>query len=542
MTAWKILRPRAWLLVKQIRGTSQRQLYTNLGFFAFIIGFGVFGLAWLGGRLAGPAGAHALTALLPAGVMFLLFFTLIQLGDTLYQLFLSPDLTWVLRAPLSFGAIFTAKLVECSFTLWFPTLILTGVLFTLGIAQAAPLAFFPLALLLAFSLTLGATALGMSLVLGLGSLFPPSRLRELLPIGLGVVSLGSLVGQQVLMRPLAGMEAVIRVLIAALLDARQMAVLGGAAALGGLTLCALTFLLFRATYTGLYSKLQVVPARRRSTIAARPVKRAAPASGLHGLGPRDLRALLAKEWTVLVREPRRLLDLVLIPAMMIVMLIPMLNADSSFRSLSFFLILVYAGLFGVNSGESTGLAAFLLEGRRMLWYRITGVRPAALLWSKFWTCWAPVVVPWIAVLLGVGAYFRLPAWQIAALLASVTLGLAATCAVCVAVSAQEADFNAEGNTPKMRGPATWVALGLSFLGQGLVWALVLGCVFQWGQGSALVGMVVAFGQAIPGLGWLVTSGGAPFFVLAVAGGLPYAWAVRRTWSSALARLENWEMV
>ncbi len=539
---WKILRPRAWMLYRQFWLVPPLRRATN-GLFIILLLAGIgYGLSWLGARLSGPAGIGLLAAFLPTAAFALLFFGMIQIMDTLYQLFLSPDLPWVLRAPLAYPAIFIAKLIESTFLIWLPVAFASAVMVTLGIAQSAPLPFYPLAVVEIISLAVGASAFEMIVVSVLARIIAPKRLPELLPACIGLVSMGSVLAQQGMMRRIAQAQTGIQALLASLLDVPRMALVALVLAGAALAVTGLAYLVFRTVYFDVYSRMQVASpgaksARTRSG-AAQPGK----AAGLGRLLPAPYRTLLRKEWTTLVRDPRQLTNLFLLPLMMLVILAPMFVMGNPLRPLIFWMLLVYASSSAMNSGMGLSLTSFVLEGRRFVWLRITPIKMSALLWSKFWMSWVPVSVPWVVFIIAGGLLLGLPGWQIAALTASVVLGMAGTCAVCVAVSAHEANFSTSVNNPKLTGPAGWGALGLSLISHLMAMALVSGLVLRWAGTSEVVVITRNALNAIPGLGWVGSTGGIPFLLAGLVTILPFGYVVWNLWSSAVARLERWEMV
>ena len=82
---WNILRPRFWELRHQLLDASWRKRVLIILGLLIILGFtlGVFIMLIFG--LAGPRGKGYLSALLPTSFFALLFFMIIQLGDTLQQ-------------------------------------------------------------------------------------------------------------------------------------------------------------------------------------------------------------------------------------------------------------------------------------------------------------------------------------------------------------------------------------------------------------------------------------------------------------------------
>jgi hypothetical protein len=546
MMVRNILSIRVLLLVKQFRGFSRRENIINIGFLLLLLGGAGYGLAWLGKRFAEPGGEGMLAALLPTLLMSLLFFTLIQLADTLHQLFLAPDLQWLLRAPLTHSAIFLAKLIECTFSLWLPALIMTALFLTLGVAQSAPLLYFPLILAAILSLVLGVTALGMLLVFLLGALFPPKKLRELLPIGFAFASIGGILGQQWMLERLATWSIALKVMLTALLDTTQMLWLTMILVVCAVLVCGLTYVAFRGFYFPLFSRLQVVDSpmrlgRRNGKPNGSANAHARSSVGFFAAFPASARFMLEKEWFALTREPRQMSNLIVIPLMTMVIMLPMLRMEGPLRPLLFWLIMVYSGMFGINSAEGQALSSFAMEGRRFVFYRVAPVNLSAVMWSKYWISWLPAAVPWVLVLALGGWLLGFPLWQTGTLIAFMLLLLAGTAAVCIPISAQEADLSAESTNPKMSGPAAWIALGLGLIWMLLLLVIVIGVLFQWAGESELIVAAYSIARAVPLISPLFPANGLVYLVVGFSGVLIFGFVLRRMWLAAIHRLENWEM-
>lgn len=538
---WNILRPRFWLLKRQLLGNNSRERAINLSFIAGLLALALYGLFRLGTRLAGENGAGFLLALIPAMATVLLLFMLIQLGDTLYQLFLAPDLPWVMRAPLPYPALFTAKLIECSFALWLPAAAMLGVLLTLGIAQAAPWPYYPLAAVILLALLVAVSGLGMLLMLLLARLVPPKRLRELLPVVIGLASVAAVFGQQILLRSLMGWQAPVQLLLAALSDPAGMGLLAAALAGTAVLVAGVAYSLYRAFHSELYSGLQTSGATVRAAKPAGLPARAATASRWAGLFPGVEPYLAEKEWKTLVRDPRRAINFVLTPVVMIALLYPMAAADSPFRPLLFWVILFYASFFGISSAEGAALPSFTGEGLAFARLAASPVSMRAIMRSKFWLSYAPVAVPWILAGLGAGVVLHMPAWQIGALLACLLTGLAGNCAICVAFSAQEADFTLPSPKPRFAPGVSWIVIALCVFWQCLALAVVTGAVLYFARGNAMLAGLMGATRGIPGLAWVMASGGLPMLVLGLAGLLLLGLVLQRSWAAAVARLESWEI-
>jgi hypothetical protein len=542
MMLWKVLRPRWWLLRRQItRGGRRGQLIT-LGFLILVLG----GAAWLFEKLraglAGPDGAAFFAALFPGALTALLFFALIQLADTLYQLFLAPDTALVLTAPVPVRALFLARLLGCTQALWLPAAALGLVFVALGAAQGSPPPYYPLALTLVLALTFLATATGMLVVLALTRLVPPRRLRELLPAAFGVAAIAGMVGQQALLRELSAAEGMTQLLLAAPAAPDRLALLTLGVAGAALGVTAAAGWAFGRVFFGAWGELRVSPAPDRAgkTGLARLV------DALTAVFPREQGLLIGKDWRLLARDPQRLTNLLLTPVMMIALMIPILadpEARDSLSVLGFWFLWLYASLFGLNTAQGVALPAFLLEGRRLMLLRQTPVSMPAALWAKLWATTLPAALVWTIALAVYGLFLSLPPWQIAALALTVGAGLLGACAVLVAIGALAADFNVAEPRPKLSGAASlwsWAGLALGALAQVTALAVSFYLILALAPGEPTVAAVRGALGVVPPLAWATGERGW----LLLAGGMvgqAVLWAaVAGLWRAARRRLETWE--
>jgi hypothetical protein len=205
--------------------------------------------------------------------------------------------------------------------------------------------------------------------------------------------------------------------------------------------------------------------------------------------------------------------------------------------------MAYAGLFGLNASQGSALPAFVLEGRRLMLLRQTPVSMRAVLWAKFWAAYLPTLLAWALVLAAYGAFLRLAAWQVAALVLVTAVGLVGLCAIMVPIGALGADFAVTEARPKLAGPATalsWLGLLLGAGWQAGVLALSLWLILALGQTTELVTLTRAALRALPPLGRMFAASNAWVPGLAAAGCVGLAFIASRLWAAAQRRLETWE--
>jgi ABC-2 type transport system permease protein len=540
---WKVLRPRWWLLRRQLlRGPRRGRLLTAGVLLAVLAGTG-WAFDKLVQFLAGPAGTGGLVAVVPGALATLLMFALIQLSGILYQFYLAPDIVLLQAAPVPPSTLYLAKLLACTPVVWLPAGMTALVLLALGMAQAAPLGYYLLSVAFTGAAASLATSTGVVLVMLVAGLLPPQRLRRWLPAAFAVATLGVLMLQQEVMGQLARWGAATHVLAGMLLAPDQLAQLTlviGAAALG---MTAVGWRLFKSVYPRTVDALGVAPPpmhRARQPVAVRAV--VALAAGF----PAGQRLIVTKEWLCLLRDPQRLTGLVLIPLVMAVLLIPILadrEAAAGLRALSFWLLLVYAALFGLNAGQGAALPAFTLEGRRLQLLRQTPITMRSVLWGKYWAALLPAVLAWWVVLAAYGALLGIGVGQIATLLLAVAAGLTGVCAVLLPIGALGADFAATAAQPKLaRGatPLAWLGLLLGAVWQGGTLALCLWLVLALGQGSTLAALTRVALSAVPPLGALGDPSNAWLPLAALAAWASVALVTAALWRAAQHRLANWE--
>jgi hypothetical protein len=211
--------------------------------------------------------------------------------------------------------------------------------------------------------------------------------------------------------------------------------------------------------------------------------------------------------------------------------------------LSFWLLLIYATLFGLNASQGAALSAFPLEGRRLMLLRQAGVAMRTVLWAKFWAGYLPTVLAWAVVLAAYGLFLGLPIWQIGWLALTVAVGLAGGCAIMLAAGALAADFSLSAPRPKTAGQASgwsWLGLLLGAVWEGACLALSAWVLLALGGGTPLVKTTQAVLGVLPPLGRVMDSAEwrLPTGALLALGGvvLAIAWL----WRTARRRLETWE--
>jgi hypothetical protein len=542
---WKIMRPRWWLVRRQLAGLSGRRrlIVPAAGLLALA------GVGWLFNRLvgwlAGSAGDAALLAFVPSALSGMLFFALLQLGDILHQFYLAPDLNYLQSAPVGRGHLFAARMLTSLPIMALPAGAAALVLAALGAAQGASFAYYPAALGLILGLACLATALGVALVIGIASLIPPVRLRRWLPAALTLGSLASLLLHQAAFSRLAGWEPLARLLGGAVVGPGRLALAALAGWVAALVVLGVDWVLFATVHARTADSLGTIVAAPRTARRAPLAARAAKA--LAGPFPTAQRPIVLKDWLSLLREPQQLINLWIVPLLMAVLLLPWLmsNRESGggLSVLSFWLLLIYATLFGLNASQGAALPAFMLEGRRLMLLRQAGAAMRTVLWAKFWAGYLPTLLAWAVVLAAYGLFLGLSLWQIGWLVLTVAAGLSGGCAIMLAAGALTADFSVTVPRPKGAGQMSgwsWLGLLLGAVWEGACLALSAWVLLAIGGDTPLVKTTRTVLGAMPPVGQLLdpTEWRLPVGALLALTGvvLAIAWL----WRMARRRLETWE--
>ncbi len=544
---WKIMRPRWWLVQRQFTGLSGRRrlIVPAAGLLALA------GVGWLFNRLvgwlAGAGGDAALLTFVPSALSGMLFFALLQLGDLLYQFYLAPDLAYLQSAPVGRGHLFAARMLTSLPIMALPAGAAALVMAALGVAQGASFAYYPAVLGLVLGLACLATAVGVALVIGIASLIPPPRLRRWLPAALALGSLASLLLHQVVFSRLAGWAPLARLLGGAAVEPGRLALAALVGLAAALAVVGVDWWLFITVHARTADSLGTAVAAARTARRQPLFTRAAMA--LATPFPPTQRPIVRKEWLSLLRDPQQLINLWIVPLVMAVLLLPWLmsNRESGggLSVLSFWLLLIYATLFGLNASQGATLPAFPLEGRRLMLLRQAGAAMRTVMWAKFWAGYLPALMAWAAVLAAYGLFLSLPLWQIGWLALTVAAGLSGGCAIMLAAGALTADFSLTAPRPKAAGQSSgwsWLGLLLGGVWEGACLALSAWLLLALAGDTPLgkttqtvLGVMPPLGQLLDPAEWRFPAG-----AVLVLGGvvLAIAWL----WRTARRRLETWEPV
>jgi hypothetical protein len=483
----------------------------------------------------------AIASALPLGLFFLVMFALLGIGDMMHQLYLATDLELLLVAPIPYQTIFLVKLLQSSRATFIPALGYGVFLLAFGLAQEATGSYYLLIVLLILLAMILATAAVMILVILLARMFQPQKIRSWMPALITLVTFVLLLSQQSATRWFLGQTRMINFLTEALLNPGQLSLV--LAVVGGLALAAslVAYLVFRTSFYEGWNHLREVPSQQ---VAISPAtRRLWGVSRLLQPLPAPTRYFLIKEWQVLRRNPRSLINFAQPLVLVVVVLVPFLsggNGVGTLRPLIFWFMLVYMMPFLSTMPLGTSLMAIAQEGRNIVLLRGMPISMSDVLRGKFWATWTPTALCWILVFLIAGIWLQFPPWQIGFLVTMAIWGLAGTSVATMAIGGLKVDFTAEELKQRIPTVTSYLMMGLN-----LIFVLLTIVTFVWlmirlvPHSPDVLAIQVLSGY--PLIGWFFST--KPWFPLTILGGQLIFWiGVKAFWNAAVRRLESWEEI
>ncbi|MCE1253891.1 MAG: hypothetical protein LWX83_10125 [Anaerolineae bacterium] len=532
---WKILRARLWLLRRSLWGKDIRQRITNIVIFLVILGGAGSVFVLLVNALNGLTSPKMIFAMLPSAIYTLVFFMIIKLADTLYQRYLSPDLFWLNQAPLSRRDIYLAKVVECSLALWLPALFFYALIVALGLTLSLSPLFFISSILLILSLVFWVTIAGMIIIMFLAQIIPARRIREMLPLAIAAFSIGAILLQRTHLttNKLSTFDFSSMPFQDSFVEFYGVTLL---AVVVTLCFCWLGYLLYKVSNDKAINAIQMVSMPINTPKTGSQPGLSEILVYLSMFFPSDQINIIRKDWTILRRDLQRATNLVLTPLMMGVIMIPMMGSDDMYVA-GYWIMLLYAALFGMNSSQSLAIPTFSLEARSFSFIFRSPVKMKSVMWAKFWSAWIPTALVWVIVLSIGSVLVHLNLWQWLVLVVMNIVCVAGSCFVGVAASARSADFSAVSPRPKLNGPTVWLALLYSFIWNLSILLFTCCLIFVLSPNAIAV---KTFLESIPFtipsfIFWIGAIGG-----LIVCGLISIPMIL--LWLSGLHRLEKWQQV
>lgn len=420
-----------WLLLPLLWGARNRARRREpgdglrallFGGIAVLVGSVVFGVSfWLAWQLLDYEELGDYLIRLGLGWLFLTFLSFVAFSavvSALATFFLSEDLRLLLPAPVPASRLFYSRYARTATQAgWMVVAFVLPVLLGIGLARCAPLGYYLAAVLTVVPFVLIPTALGCLVTLGLVSVFPARRARDVLML-MGLLFAVALVLLVRFLRPerLLSVETLPDVtaffatlqspvtpflpsfwagetLFAALrgqLDREHLGALWTSAA----ALTALTRAVYGRLHFSAWSKAQEARKARFTRLAfLEPVLRRLPLS-------RARRALLVKDVKVFLRDTTQWSQLLLLVALSAVYVynFRVLDLDrlpyatELIKSLYGLFNLLLAGLVTSAVAVRFVFPAVSAEGGAFWIVRTAPVSLASFLWSKLWTGLAPILL------------------------------------------------------------------------------------------------------------------------------------------------------
>jgi len=361
-----------------------------------------------------------------------------------------------------------------------------------------------------------------------------------MPVALVLATFVLVLGQQSATQWFLGQANLITFLTEALFDQGQLGLV--VAGLGGLAVVTtlVTYRVFDTSFHEGWNRFREVPARR--THRALATRRSWGVSGLLRPLPQPLRCFLVKDWLVLRRSPRSLINLVQPFALAVVILVLFMSAGKgaeALRPLLFWFTLMFLILFlSVLPVEGMPLMSIAQEGRKIALLRSAPISMSDVLKGKFWATWVPLVVAWVLVFLVAGMWLQFLWWQIGFLSGLTIWGLAGGSVMTMAIGGLRIDFTAEELKQRTPTVTSFVMMGLN-----LSFVLVTSATFVWlmvrmfpdSQAVVAIQSLVAFAA----VGWLFSD--TLWVPLGLVGSQVLFWiGAKVLWNAAVLRLERWE--
>ncbi len=537
---WKLLRLQALILVSSFRRAKAR---TKLGMLSLLaLAVVLLGLGfWLSTSVLGLLRSPQLAAMAPEASQFLasvpvlvvqlgfLAILLTSFGVLLQGLYLAGDMAFLLTAPVPVRAVFVTKLLQAIL----PNLALIGLvavpaLFGLGASGGYGPLYYPLVLVTLVALALAAAGLASLVVMAVVHVFPARRVAEVLGFAGAVVTIVcSQSGQFARGSKLTPDQAAAALRVLARLDVpwsplawagRGLVAIGEGRWLPGvgfsllaLGAAGLVFGLALTTAERLYysgwAGMQAKPRSKRMVAAGRHTA-ARPLPGL-ALVPAPVRAIVAKDWTVLRRDLRNLSQLVTPLVLGVVYALMLIRgagqAPAEPGEAPAWLV---RALQGALDYGSIGIALFIgwvmlgrlatmgfsHEGKSYWLLKSAPVSAGQLQAAKFLAAYLPaLVLGWgFVVILAVVRRHALALQTLGSSLAVVALCLAAVASIYLALGASGARMDWVDPRQMVRGITGCVGT----LATGLAMLVALGLFAIPQLGLAVMGWPALIGQAV----------------------------------------------
>jgi hypothetical protein len=537
---WKILRPHYWALDRRIRSTNP------IVVIALLLLLGVGG-QWVYDNLIrdnlallnSEQAVTAIASFLPLQFFIVLLFAMLGVGDVMHQLFLASDLELLMIAPVPVRTIFLVKLLQCSRATLIPALVAGVFLLAFGLAREAAASYYLLIVLLILATMALATTAVMILVILLARFLPVQKVRSWMPVVVALVTLGLLLFQQSGTQWFLGQADLIKFLTEALLNPRQLGLLG--AGFTGMAVVSIlaTFRIFDAAFHEGWNRFREVPTRKAS--ASLLTRQIWSVSRLLQplFGP--LRFVLVKEWLELLRDPLSIINLTQPLVLVLVALAPFMTGGMGseiLRPLVFWYMLVLLALFLSFLPLGMPLMAIMREGRKIALLRSMPISMSDVLRGKLLAAWVSLVLPWVVVFLVTGLWLQYPLWQVGALVGIIIWGLAGASVATVAMGGLRANFTVEELKQRVPKGTTYLMMGLNLIFVLSTIASSVWLMVHFFPSSREV-LTIRSLAGYDAIGWIFSdSPGIPLALVSIQ--IAFWVGVKLLWDAAVHRLEGWE--
>jgi ABC-2 type transport system permease protein len=508
----------------------------------------IFGVQWVYDNLIvdnlailnSDQAVTAIATFLPLGLIALLVFAMLGVGDVMHQLYLTSDLELLMVAPIPSRAIYLVKFLGCSRATYIPALGIGASLMLLGIARGATVGYHLLVGSLILAAMMLTTALVMILVILLARFLPAQKVRSWMPAVIAMVMSLLLLGQGSATQWFLGQAEVITTLTSTLLNlgklSQVVAALGGLALMGALV----GYRIFDTSFHEGWNRLHEVPNQRAP--GSGKTWRSGRGSRWAQVLPAPLSTFVVKEGLEFRRNPRGLISLVqpfLIVAMMV--LIPVLTRGSGIAALQpllfGFILMTLALMLGIFP-VGPSLMSVAEEGRKISLLRSAPISMSEVLRGKFWASWAPLVFPWVLAILVSGLLLKFSLWQTGFLLGITTWGLTGASAATVAIGGLKVDFNAAELKGRIPILISYLIMGLNMVFVQMTIAIFVWLMVRLYPQSEIVTTIKVLSE-YGVVGWIFSKKlWGP--VLLIAGQVVFWIGVKALWNAAVRRLEAWE--
>ena len=365
---------------------------------------------------------------------FFIFLLVSGITVSIHYLFVSSDLPLLMTSPVSNNTIFTFKLIEAIFAnsaffffMGFPIFIVYGLVMQAGWY------YYPLMLMNALAFLAIPVSLSFLGALVIIRIIPPARAREIMAVFLGIVSLGIWLILQLVRassfnqnsqdfnpQNIEALQQISHVKLFNMLPSTLAAQALKGFASSDMKLIALTFvpllvlttciwflcahLTRNAFKRGFISSEQSLTLKRKKKLQS---KKIISSSSVSYRSPGMYGAIFVRDFKLLTRDTRQLMNIVMFAAMMVIL--PLLQKPEQFDSeFSLYFPYIFLIIFAALIAGQISSRLIPLEGKSFWITKLSPQPSSRILFEKFILGFTTsTVLAWIAVII-IGMYFHHP--------------------------------------------------------------------------------------------------------------------------------------